>query len=178
MKRVSLLFWTACLVLTSACSNEASLQRYFVDKLDDKDFVSLDFAPGTLIENTNLLSEENQKTLKSVKKINFLALQKEKTTTEKWNAEKATIETILKQEEYKNLLKYGSKKQGFAMYFTGQEEAIDEVVVFGSSDENGLGLVRVLGNNMNPSAILQLVMEMDSQNIDISVFEEMAENFQ
>jgi hypothetical protein len=25
---------------------------------------------------------------------------------------------------------------------------------------------------------LQLVMEMDSQNIDISVFEEMAENFQ
>src|SRR5690606_7562713 len=160
MKRVSLLFWTACLVLTSACSNEASLQRYFVDKLDDKDFVSLDFAPGSLIENANLLSEESQKTLKTVKKINFLALQKEKTTLEKWNTEKATIATILKQEKYKNLVKYGSKNQGFALYFTGQEEAIEEVVVYGSSDKNGLGLVRVLGNQMNPSAILQLVMQL------------------
>lgn len=87
-------------------------------------------------------------------------------------SEKLRIKEILAQEKYQPLIKFGSNKQAISLYFTGNEEAIGEVIVYGNSENEGLGLVRVLGKDMNPSAILQLVMSLDEEKINLSVFED------
>ncbi|HLU50708.1 MAG TPA: DUF4252 domain-containing protein [Flavobacteriaceae bacterium] len=172
MKTTAKFLALAMIGMLISCSNNASLQKYFVEKLDDREFVTVDFAPGSLFDDAEGLSEENQKVLKTVKKINFLALQNEKTNPQKMASEKLRIKEILAQEKYQPLIKFGSNKQAISLYFTGNEEEIGEVIVYGNSENEGLGLVRVLGKDMNPSAILQLVMSLDEEKINLSVFED------
>lgn len=44
--------------------------------------------------------------------------------------------------------------------YLGEEDAIDEVVIFGSDNEKGFAVVRVIGENMNPANILKLTQEL------------------
>ena len=41
--------------------------------------------------------------------------------------------------------------------YIGSEDAIDEVIIFGSDDKKGFALVRILGNDMNPAHLVQLL---------------------
>jgi hypothetical protein len=41
--------------------------------------------------------------------------------------------------------------------YLGDEDAIDEVIIYGSSDDKGFALIRVLGKDMNPAYIIQLM---------------------
>ena len=50
--------------------------------------------------------------------------------------------------------------------YLGDEEDADEVVVFGSSKEMGFGIVRVLGNDMNPDKMVTLVSILKTANVD------------
>ena len=44
--------------------------------------------------------------------------------------------------------------------YLGNEDAIDEVVIFGSDNKRGFALVRVIGENMNPAEIFSLAQEI------------------
>lgn len=44
--------------------------------------------------------------------------------------------------------------------YLGEQDAIDEVVIFGSDKEKGFAVVRVIGENMNPNEILKLAQEI------------------
>ena len=51
-------------------------------------------------------------------------------------------------------------KGNVSINYLGDEDAIDEVVIFGSDNAKGFALVRVLGENMNPSDILKISQEI------------------
>lgn len=56
------------MLLFSACGNNASLQKYIVEKQNDNDFITIDLPSSLILTENNNLSEEQLETVKSIKK--------------------------------------------------------------------------------------------------------------
>lgn len=153
-------------IILASCSNEQSLQEYYVENQQDNNFIALDI-PTSMFANSENLDENQKQTLESVKKVNLLGLSIEN-GKESYETEKANLENILKHEKYQLLMKYGSNSRKAEIFFTGDEEAIDELIVYGYDDTKGVGVARVLGKNMNPKALLDLMKSLDKGDIDVN----------
>lgn len=154
-----------------ACNSDATLQKYYVEKQNDSDFIALDISSSLFVKSDSLMTAEQKQTLETIKKLNILALQANAVKNEKYTSEKEVIHNILSDSKYKTLVKYGSANSQATLKYLGDETAIDELVVFADDDEQGMALVRVLGDNMNPGKILQMLRTMDTNNIDLSVLQ-------
>ncbi len=123
---------------------------------------------------TSFLSEmdslpEDQKTiLKTVKKMNVVAYSKKGGTDLEYKAEKDKLEVIFDQEKYKQLGSFNVNGQNVSLMYLGEEDAIDEVIVFGRDDDKGLAVFRLLGDNMNPSDLMKLSNVIEKGNLDLS----------
>ena len=85
----------------------------------------------------------------------------------KIDEEKVKISKILEDEQYQLLMKFGGNAHKLEVYYTGNEEAVDEIIIYGFDEAKGVGIARVLGDKMNPSDILQLVKSLDKGEIDM-----------
>jgi len=166
MKRI---FFLVVIVsfLFSSCNNEPSLQKYFVEKTDNKNFVVLDLSPKMLnIDSIKLTSEENA-ALKSFEKVNILAFKLDKSNKSEFETEKVKVGEILKEEKHQQLMKFGSGKNGASVSFIGDTEHIDEFVFYANNKENGFAVVRVLGKDMNPTGIFTLMSVLKNANVNL-----------
>ncbi|WBL20939.1 DUF4252 domain-containing protein [Zunongwangia sp. HRR-M8] len=165
MKIIKTISFAAISLLMLACNNEKTLQQYYVENQEDSKFIAIDI-PTSLFANMDNLDSEQRETLESVRKINVLAypLNDENDT---FVAEKAELEEIFSNDEYQLLMKYGSNERKGALYFTGKDDAIDEIVAFGYDNGRGMGVARILGNNMNPQKIMELIKSLDSEDINV-----------
>ena len=68
-------------------------------------------------------------------------------------------------------MKYGGGTRKAALYFTGEDDAIDELIVYGYDDSKGLGVARVLGEDMNPAEIMEMMKSLKKEDIDASGLE-------
>jgi hypothetical protein len=163
MRRIYLiLFFTA---LLTACQSEPTLQKYFVEKAEDKNFVALDVAPSILNLDENKLNAEQKAALASFDKMNILAF-KAADNKAVYDAEKAKIKTLLKDEKYQELMKFGSGSSGGSLSFVGDDEHIDEFIVFANQKETGFAVIRILGDDMNPTGVMTLLSLLPMSNID------------
>lgn len=160
------------LLLLSACGNDVSLQKYIVEKQKDSDFITLDVPSSLIIKENNSLDDEQLKAVNSIKKVNVLALQVKDDNKAIYEIEKQRIHKILSDDKYETLMKYGSNDVGASLMFTGDIEAIDEIVIFASDVEKGFGLLRVIGKDMNPGDIVNLMDIVNSKNFDFSFMNE------
>ena len=64
-------------------------------------------------------------------------------------------------------MKFGSGNDGASIYFVGDDEHINEFVLFANKKENGFAVVRILGNDMNPMNIMKIVGFIQKSNIDL-----------
>ena len=165
------------LALSLASCSEKSLQKYLVEKQDDDHFVKMDIAASLLQGNESNLSQEETETLKTIKKVNVVAYPITKGDSINYNLERAEILKILGQEQYKELARMNSEQWKITLKYTGEEDAVDEVIVFGSDDEKGFAVFRVLGNNMEPVKIMTLLKAADKNNLDFSKFSGLGEIF-
>jgi hypothetical protein len=162
-KNLGLIFFTA---LFLSCDGEQSLQEYYVDNQGNKEFVAVD-VPTSLFANTASLTEDQKKTLETVKKINILAIPKDEVNQPKIDKEKVKLSNIFKDEKYQLLMKYGGGDSKMEVYFTGSDEAVDEIIVYGEDKMKGMGVARVLGDKMNPSDILQLLRSIQNGDLNL-----------
>ena len=146
-----------------------TLTKYYIDKQKDTDFIALDVSSSLFVKPDSIMSDEQKQTLETIKKLNILALQSNAVKNEKYNAEKEVVRGILSDAKYKTLVKYDASDKQATLKYLGDEKAIDELVVFANDDKQGMALVRVLGDNMNPGKILQMLQTMDTNDIDMSV---------
>lgn len=168
-KLLSLLFIASVLF---SCTNKPTIQQYFVDNSDAFDFTSLDL--GSEIINTEKLSltSEDKTALKSFEKINVLAFKKNDTNTVKYLNEIKKVRIILKDStSYKRLLKVGSGKEGASVYFVGDENNINEYIVFANKKKSGFAILRVLGNDMNPTNMMKILNLLQQSKMDVEPFE-------
>ena len=84
-----------------------------------------------------------------------------------YKTELAKVQTILKNEKYEELMRGGNAKDGkFIVKMIGEGDTIDELIVFGSANERGFAIVRVLGDNMDPAKIIKLGDVIDKMKTD------------
>jgi len=166
MKRIlSLVFIVS--TLFSSCNNEPSLQKYFVEKTENKNFIALDLAPSILNIDVSKLSLEEKAALQSFEKVNILAFKLNDKNKAEFESERVKVNEILKEVKYQQLIKYGTGKDGASVSFVGEDEHIDEFVFYANNKENGFAVVRVLGKDMNPTGILTLISVLHKANIDL-----------
>lgn len=51
-------------------------------------------------------------------------------------------------------------KGNVSVNYLGEEDAIDEVILFGSDNNKGFAVVRIIGENMNPNDIMKISQEL------------------
>ncbi len=153
--------------LFSSCNDEPSLQKYFVENTENKNFVALDLSPNMLNIDSSKLSYEENAALKSFEKVNILAFKLNDSNKAEFESEKVKVANILKEEKYQELMKFGSGKDGASVSFVGDDEHIDEFVFYANNKENGFAVIRVLGKDMNPTGILSLMSVLKNANVDL-----------
>jgi hypothetical protein len=163
------IFTSALLVLLTlvSCNSDPSLQKYFVENTDNKNFIALDVSPSILnVEKTKLSAEQNE-ALKSFDKMNILAFKANAANQAQFETERAKVKAILKDPKYQQLMSFGSGKDGASISYVGTDDNIKEFVVFANRKENGFAVVRVLGENMNPNNIMTLMSVLRESKIDM-----------
>lgn len=156
-------------VLLLSCNSEPSLQRYFVDNSENKDFISVDISSNIINVDKAKLTLEEKKALESFDKMNILAFRMDsaKTKTKQFEIEVAKVHQILKGKDYQELMKVGSGKNSASISFVGNEDHINEFIVYAKGKDTGFALVRVLGDDMNPNNIMSILSIMKNANVDI-----------
>lgn len=160
-------------VLAVSCDGEQSLQEYYVDHKENDDFVMLDVPASLIIPQSDKLTADQNNVVQTVKKINILALPLNAETKELYEPETEKVKAILARDGYEELMSFGKPSQRMRLYFKGDEDSIDEVVVFAKDENKGFVLARVLGDNMNVADMVKLTQTMskDSSSFKTGQFE-------
>ena len=155
MKKIALVFIAAATI--QACSSTQSLQEYYVDNAENPNFLSFD-VPASMMNLEKIeMSETQKEALRSLKKLNILAFRKTEINGAEYKVEKEHVNAILKNSKYTELMKMNTEFGKATVKFLGDDDAIDEVIIYGNNDDKGFALVRVLGNDMNPAHMAQLL---------------------
>lgn len=159
-----------------SCSDK-SLQKYLVAKQDDAKFVKFDIATSLLEGENSHFTPEEKDILKSIKKINVVAYPIKDGDTADYISEKEELESILGQERYKELTRIRSNDWNATLKYTGEEDAIDEVIVFANDNSRGFAVFRLLGDNMRPDQMLKLMDSAERGDLDLSKLSGLSEIF-
>jgi hypothetical protein len=104
----------------------------------------------------------------------MLGYRKSDDNVEDYKAELVKVQTILKDDRYQELFRGGSSSDGkIIVKYIGTDTSIDELIIFGAMSDAGFGIIRVLGDNMEPAKIMQLgdvVNQMSSDENSVQDF--------
>ncbi len=172
MKKITTLIIALVVSFSFTSCNEDSLQGYLVKSQEKSGFITFDVPASILQIKTDDVSEATKATLNTLKKINIVALPFNNDNGEAVKTEKALLDKIFKGSEYKSLMRFTEQGIKVNLLYTGNGDEIDEVIAYGYSSKFGVGIARILGDNMNPSDIMKMMNEVkfDSSGIDLKQF--------
>lgn len=161
-----------------SCDQNPSLQTYFVDHQEQPNFLSVDLPITMLKIDENKLSSDQKAAYRSVKKLNMLAYKTDSLDQKDYNSELAKVKAILDDKKYEELMRGGNPTDGkFIIKYIGKDDDIDEFILFGSANDKGFAVVRVLGNDMDPNKLMTLTSVLGSGNMDSSQVEQFVDFF-
>ncbi|MDV7138543.1 DUF4252 domain-containing protein [Maribacter sp. TH_r10] len=164
MNKIVKVLSVVVILVISSCSSTQSLQEYFVDNSENPNFLSVDLPVSLLNMDKVELSEAEREALNSLKKMNVLAFKKSDTNSVEFEEEKTNVKAILKNEKFIDLMKLNTSYGKGVIKYIGNEEEIDEVIIYGDNDEKGFMLIRVLGNNMKPANLVQFMQAVQKSD--------------
>ncbi|WP_213522955.1 DUF4252 domain-containing protein [Nonlabens sp.] len=163
--KIVLLTLAATVALTS-CDSDPTLQSYIVDSGAKEGFISTSIPKSIFGIDDSKFSKEAQKAYKSVSKVSVLVYPKTAENAAVFKKESTQLNNILKGNQYKTLMVHNEDGIRAKFLYQGDKDAIDEVIVFGTSDDMGMGVARILGNDMNLSGIMKMMKELEKVDID------------
>ena len=172
MKKVAIIL--SVLAIFVSCNQQKTIQTYIVENQDKPGFMSVDLPMSLIKLNTVKTPIDVKKTYESIKKVNLLGLPY-LNNDEAYEIEKKTISLILNDSPlYKKLMKMDMNGMRVAIYYNGVATNINEVIVFGYSKKTGVGLARVIGENMNPSKIIKMTeyLKIDPSKLGLQQFKQ------
>lgn len=143
MMKIAIYISALISLLLISCNSDPSLQKYFVEKTENKDFVVMDVAPSIINVDKAKLTSEQKTALESFDKMNILVFKLDSTNQRDFDSESKKVMQILKGKEYQELMKMGSGKDAASVSYVGDEDHINEFVFFAKKKENGFAVVRV-----------------------------------
>ncbi len=168
--KISLLLLLVLVV--NSCQHKTSLQEYLVESQEKNGFITIDLPTSFLQFKSEVVSDEVKATLKSIHKINIVALPV-KGNQKAFEIEKEILKNIFKNtKKYKPLMFLKAKEMNVYLYYTGKTSSIDEVIAFGYGEEVGVGISRLLGKKMNPAKIRTMInnLKIDSNRLNLEQF--------
>jgi hypothetical protein len=165
--RISLYLAVLVSLFLIGCNKEPTLQKYFVEKSAEKGFVAVDISPSIINMDKTKLTAEQKTALESFDKMNVLIFKLDDKNKSEYDAESQKVTQLLKGKEYQELMKVGSGKDAASISFVGDEDKIDEFVLFAKKRDNGFAVVRVLGNDMNPTNIMNMISLLQKSDLDM-----------
>ena len=153
-------------ILLASCASKQSLQEYYVDNQENPNFISLDIPASILKMEEVDLSEVQKEAVESLRKFNLLAFRKNADNSDEYKSEKAKIKEILKDDEFVELMKINSSYGKGVIKYLGEDDAIDEVIIYGDNKDEGFAVIRVLGKNMNPAHVMHLMEAIKKSEYD------------
>ncbi len=164
MKKTYKLLTVFVLTFLTACSSTQSLQEYYVDSTENPNFLSFDVPASILnLEETDLTPTQKD-AVESLRKLNILAFKKTNKNEAEYEIEKSKVKAILKNPNYTELMKMNTEYGRATVKYLGDDDAIDEVIIYGNDDTKGFALFRVLGDDMNPAHLVQLLQAVQKSN--------------
>ncbi len=161
--KVIALSLTAMALLTS-CDNQESLQQYYIDHKESDGFIMTSIPKTIVPVDKSNLSNESIDAYESIDKINVLAMPLTDENKENYALETERLDKIFKNEKYELLMSHNSDGMKIKMMYDGTQDAIDEIIVYGNSPKMGLGVARVMGDDMNMASILNMMKELEGTN--------------
>ncbi len=163
------------IALLTSCQTDPSLQQYYVDSSEKDGFVTTSI-PKTIVGiDASTMSEDSRLAYESIDKINVVALPYRDGNESQLEQETTALESIFKNEKYELLMSHNSNGMKMKLMYDGTQDAIDEIIVYGSAPKMGLGVARVMGDDMNVNAIMAMLQEMDTNNMDATAIVSMME---
>jgi Domain of unknown function (DUF4252) len=154
-------------LLLASCSNEPTVQKYFVQKSEEKGFVAVDIAPSIIKTDKLKLNDDEKKALDCLHHINVIFLRADGTNTQQVAKEQAEVKTILKNDEYDELIKFNGMGGGGSINTKGEGEHLEEFVIFMHQKDNGMGVVRVTGQDMTPANVMTIAGLISKGGLDM-----------
>lgn len=173
MKKVYQLTMLVLLLLLASCSATQSLQEYYVDNSENPNFLSFDVPVSILNLKEADLSEKEREAMSSLRKLDILAFKKTTENVVDYKSEKSNVQAILKNADFIELMKMNTPYGKATVKYLGDEDAIDEVIIYGDNDEKGFALIRVLGKDMNPANMMQLLQAIQKSDYKGQGFEKL-----
>lgn len=164
MKTITKITTLIFFAVLTACSSTQSLQEYYVDNSENPNFLKLDIPTSVLNLKEADLTDAQRDALESFQKLNILAFKKTSDNSDAYHTEMENVKTILKNDKFNELMKVSTGMGKASVQYMGDDDAIDEVVIYGSSDDKGFALVRVLGDDMNPAHLMELIKALEKSD--------------
>ena len=181
MKTLTKLALVLSVVLFVSCDKSQTLQEYYVDNQDNADFMTMDLPMSLLGMAKGNMSDEDRATMESIKKVNLLAFPKKEGSQTDYETEKEKLTKILNDDKFKVLMKFNQNGMNAKVMYLGEDDAIDEVILFGEDYERGFGVARILGDNMKPENIIKMMegmKGMDGSMMGMDQIEDFAKAFE
>ena len=154
-------------IIFMSCEQSPSLQKYFVEKMDDSSFliVNLPINIDSLFQKD--ISTEDRLVAASIKKLNLLFYRINKSKKIEYKEEVNRLKSILASKRYQHLMDFKAfDKASGNLLFEGEENQIEEGIVFVNAEEFGFGVLRILGDEINPSALMKLSKKVDPKQLE------------
>ena len=163
MKRFTLLV-LAAVTLIMSCQPAMTLQRYFLESQENADFTLIEIPSSLLGASLEDLTPEQIATFSSLRKVSVL-MYRNAEKKEFIASQQSLINSFLKSDGFEALVSARMKGEAQAsILIRGAVDQIDEAVFFGFAEGEGFVLARILGEQMNPAAFLQLVDSLEESD--------------
>ncbi len=164
----TLILFVLGVMVLSSCNKEETLQEYFINSQENENFMSIDI-PSSIISLKDDVPEETREAFNSLKKLNILAFKKDEKNKEAYKTEKRKIENILKSNDFNELIRIKHKNAHIMVKYLGDDDRIDEFIIYGSDDQRGFAVARVIGKDMEPDKIIKMIKNIDKIDEDGSI---------
>ena len=174
LKYISLILLVFTLLVS--CDKEQSIQQFYVDSEENQNYLMLDI-PTSIISLPADATPKAKQAYESIDKVNLLAFKINDTNKMDFQTEKAKVKKILKNPEYIELMRMNSNGRNIVAKYIGDENSVEEMILFASDKTQGFALARVLGDDMKPENMIALLNNIKDINKDSEVFGQLEKFF-
>jgi len=161
-----LILFICTVTLMVSCKDENSIQTYYVDHQEKPNFTTYDISAQFSDVTDMNLSEEDKATLNSLEKLNIIRYAIKDNNIEDYKKELETVKKVFKNEAYEELMEFSDSGIKFRINAIGEDDAVDEILLLASSQDKGFAVVRILGDDMDPQKMANLISKMQSSDVD------------
>lgn len=162
------------MLLLGACSSQPSLQKYFIEKMEDPAFLVVNLPINLQELFSEELNQEEKAILQSINKLNLLFFNTKGKDAERYQTEIGQLSQILEGDHFEELISFRAFESNGSVLFEGSSSDIDEGIIWLQSPKFGFGIIRILGNKMNPLALMTLIKKIDKEKLTTKGAEQLA----